>query len=153
MARLAPAAAALLLSGCAALATHDPIVDVVGVEPAAGAGAEARFVLTLRVLNPGDAPLEYDGVFVELDVRGSRLAAGVSDARGTVPRYGEATLAVPVTVPVTAMIGQALGLVRGGAPRFDYRLRGRLGGPGLGGGTTFRSQGELALPARSGPPR
>jgi hypothetical protein len=87
-------------------------------------------------------------VSVRLDVRGQRLASGVSDARGTVPRFGETVLAVPVTVPVAAMVRQAIGLATGDRTRLDYELTGRLAGPGFGG-VGFSSTGELALPATS----
>jgi LEA14-like dessication related protein len=84
---------ALLISACASLLPGDPPkVDVVGVQPLAGQGMELRMLVRLRVLNPNDTPIEYDGLFVEMDVRGKRFASGVSDARGTIPRFGEAVL-------------------------------------------------------------
>src|SRR5215207_4186762 len=135
------------LAACASLTGREPvIVDVVGVEPLPGQGMEGRFLVKLRVQNPNEAPVEFEGVAVTLDVRGGRLASGVSDVRGTVPRFGETVIAVPVTVPVTAMIRQALGFAAGDPTRLDYRLRGRLAGPGFGG-VRFDSTGELALPA------
>src|SRR5690606_39998340 len=98
-ARLAALAALLLaLAGCAGFGLRDPVsVNVVGLEPMQGEGMESRFALTLRVQNPNATPLEYDGVFVALDLRGSRLASGVSDERGVVPRYGEAVVTLPAS--------------------------------------------------------
>jgi Late embryogenesis abundant protein len=138
----------LPLAACASLTGREPLtVDVVGVEPLPGQGMEGRFLVKLRVQNPNEAPVQFDGVSVRLDVRGQRLGSGVSDAPGTVPRFGETVLAVPVTVPVTAMIRQAVGLATGvGGARLDYELTGRLAGPGFSG-VGFSSTGELALPA------
>jgi LEA14-like dessication related protein len=137
----------LLLSGCAGLGLRDPLaVYVVGMEPLPGQGMEGRFLVKLRVQNPNEQPIEYDGIALSLDVRGSRLATGVSDERGTVPRFGEAVIAVPVSVPATALLRQALGFAAGDRSRVDYRLRGRLGGPTFGG-MSFESSGEFALPA------
>ena len=134
------------LAACASLTGREPLtVDVVGVEPLPGQGMEGRFLVKLRVQNPNEAPVQFDGISVRLDVGGQRLASGVGDARGTVPRFGETVLAVPVTVPVTAMIRQAVGLATGGGTRLDYELHGRLAGPAFGG-VGFRSTGELALP-------
>ena len=134
------------LAACASLTGREPlVVDVVGLEPLPSQGMEGRFALKLRVQNPNEAAVAFDGVSVNLDVRGTRLASGVSDVRGTVPRFGETVLTVPVTVPVTAMIRQAYGLATGGSTRLDYSLNGRLAGTGLGG-TTFSSKGELTLP-------
>ena len=107
---------------------------------------ESRFALKLRVQNPNDTPIEYDGVFVELDVRGSKLASGVSDQRGVVPRYGEAVITLPMSVSVGAMIRQVIGIATGDRVRTDYQMRGKLAGPAFGG-YRFESKGELQLPA------
>jgi LEA14-like dessication related protein len=147
LSRRAALLGALPLAACASLGGREPLtVDVVGVEPLAGQGMEGRFLVKLRLQNPGETPVDFDGVSVSLDVRGSRLASGVGDVRGTVPRFGETVIAVPVTVPVSAMIRQALGFASGDRTRLDYELRGRLAGPGFGG-VSFKSSGELTLPA------
>ncbi|MFO1301128.1 MAG: LEA type 2 family protein [Burkholderiaceae bacterium] len=147
-ARIAAIAALLLaLAGCAGFPLHDPVsVNVVGLEPMQGEGMESRFALKLRVQNPNDTPIEYDGVFVELDVRGSRLASGVSDQRGVVPRYGEAVITLPMSVSVGAMIRQVIGIATSDRVRTDYQMRGKLAGPAFGG-YRFESKGELQLPA------
>lgn len=147
-ARLAAIATLLLaLAGCAGFGLRDPVsVNVVGLEPMQGEGMESRFALKLRVQNPNDTPIEYDGVFVELDVRGSKLASGVSDQRGVVPRYGEAVITLPMSVSVGAMIRQVIGIATGDRVRTDYQMRGKLAGPAFGG-YRFESKGELQLPA------
>jgi LEA14-like dessication related protein len=155
LARLLCLAATLLLSACTTLGLPQPVeVDVVGIEALPGRGMEGRFLVTLRVVNPNDQPVDYDGVHVVLELRGNRLASGVSDDRGTVPRFGEAVVAVPMSVPVSALVRQALDVASGGTPRADYRLRGRLAGPGFGG-VSFESRGDLSLPggAIEGGPR
>ena len=143
---------AMGLMACAGPGTRTPVsVDVVGVEPLPSQGLEGRFMVKLRVQNPNDQPIEYDGVHVELQVRGMRLASGVSAERGIVGRFGESVLSVPVTVPPGAVIRQVLGLVQssGKLERIDYTLTGKLNGP-MFGGVSFRSSGELALPGASG---
>ncbi|HLS57543.1 MAG TPA: LEA type 2 family protein [Burkholderiaceae bacterium] len=149
-ARVGLAALAVLtvvMAGCAGLGLVDPLsVNVVGLEPMQGEGMETRFALKLRVQNPNETPLEYDGVFVEFDVRGSKLASGVSDRKGVVPRFGEAVITVPMSVSVGAMIRQVIGIATGERVRTDYQLRGKLAGPGFGG-HRFESKGEVQLPA------
>ena len=135
---------ALLLAGCAGFGLREPLrVSVAGMDPLPGEGMEARFNLTLRVQNPNEAVLDFDGVAVDLEVAGKDFASGVSDQRGSVPRFGETLIVVPVTVPATAIIRQMFSIVTAGKPpsKFDYRLRGRLGG------ARFESEGELELPA------
>lgn len=100
-------AALLVLSGCASL-TREPVrVSVVGLDPLVGQGLEMRFSLKLRVQNPNDAPIEYDGISVSLDLNGMPFASGVSDRSGVVPRFGEAVLDVPVSVSAFAAARQA----------------------------------------------
>ena len=54
---------ALALGGCAGMLTRDPIrINVVGIEPLAGQGLEMRFAVTLRLQNPNETAIEYDGV-------------------------------------------------------------------------------------------
>lgn len=140
------AALALSLAGCATFGDRAPRVTVAGVEPASGQGLEMRFNLVLRVQNPGDAPLTFDGVALDLDLNGDRFASGVSDVRGSVPRFGETTVTVPVSVSALSAVRQILGLVDGrGATGVPYVLRGRLAG-GTFGTTRFTDRGRLDLP-------
>lgn len=148
--------ASLLATGCATLPERDPPqITVAGVEPLQGEGLELRLLVKLRVQNPNDAPIDYDGVFVKLDVQGKSFASGVSDARGSVPRFGEAVVAVPVTVSAFRMARQVVGAIgameRGqGADKIRYALRGKLSGTGFRS-VRFGSQGEFALPGAAGP--
>lgn len=143
--------AALPLAGCATLPSRDPPqITVAGVEPLQGEGLELRLLVKLRVQNPNDAPIDYDGVFVKLDVQGKAFASGVSDARGSVPRFGEAVVAVPVTISAFRMARQVVGAIgameRGaGVDKIRYELRGKLSGAGFSS-VRFGSQGEVALP-------
>ena len=135
------------ISGCAALSGGDPPkVNFAGVESLAGEGMELRFSVKLRVQNPADAPLEIDGLSLNLAVRGMDFASGVSAVRTTVPRFGETVLSVPVTVPATAVLRQAWALSSGReVRRIDFELSGRLGA-GPFGGSRFASKGELDWP-------
>src|SRR5258706_13369189 len=90
--------AVLNLSACASLPGREPIqVTVADIESLPGEGLEVRMMVKLRVQNPNDAPVEYDGVYVKVDVQDRTFATGVSDERGTIPRFGESVIAVPVT--------------------------------------------------------
>lgn len=136
------------LSGCASLQRADPLqVTVAGIEPLPGQGLELRMLVKLRVQNPNDAVLDYDGVFVEMDVKGKTFASGVSAARGSVPRFGESVLEVPVTVSAFRIVRQVIGFAGDdGDGKIDYVLKGKLNGPAWRG-QRFESQGQLQLPA------
>ena len=141
-----------LPAGCATVG-HDPVqVQVVGVEPLDGEGMELRFLCKLRVQNPNDAPIEFNGIYLDLQVRGSSLATGVSDAVGTVPRFGEVVVEVPVTASAFRIARQAIGLYTSSdRSRIDYVLKGKIGGS-LFGTVRFESRGELTLPGGSAAP-
>ena len=134
--------------GCATLAEETaPRVTVAGLEPLPSEGLEFRFALKLRLQNPAETPLVYDGISVMLDLDDKALASGVSDQRGEIPRFGEKLITVPVTISAFAALRQALGMVDAG-PRVQgvpYALRGRLGGSGFGG-LRFADRGRLDLP-------
>jgi len=138
----------LTLAGCAGMPGRDPLqVTVAGIDSLPGEGLEMRMLVKLRVQNPNDAPVDYDGIYLKLDVLGKTFATGVSDERGSVPRYGESVIGVPVTISALRVALQAAGFVLDGrAPeKVSYKLEGKLDGP-VFGSTRFQSTGELALP-------
>ena len=139
----------LLLGGCAGLQHREPLeVMMVGVEPLQGEGLELRMLVKLRIQNPNDVPLVFNGVSVEMDVQGKRFATGVSDAAGSVPRFGETIVGVPVSISVFGIARQAVGVMtseyRG---KLAYEMTGRLAGPAFTS-VRFKSKGEFTLPAQ-----
>jgi LEA14-like dessication related protein len=146
--RLALAALPLLLAACATVAPDSaPKIDVVGIEPLPTLGPEFRLLVKLHIVNPSDTPLEYDGAYVEINVDEWKYADGVIDARGSVPRFSEAMLSVPVTINAMAVVRQALTLASGErSATMRYQLRGKLSGPHFRS-HRFETSGELPLPA------
>jgi len=137
-------AAISLLAGCAGLGLREPIqVNLVGIDPLPGEGMEIRMAVKLRVQNPNDTALDYDGVSIALDLHGNSFATGVSAERGSVPRFGEAVISVPVSVSALAAVRQFIGLASTkDKPAADYALRGRLSSTGFGG-VGFEAKGEI----------
>jgi LEA14-like dessication related protein len=138
---------ALTLTACAAFFDHDPLnVQVAGIQPLPGEGLELRMAVKLRVQNPNDRPLDYDGVALELEINGRNLASGVSDASGTIPRFGETVLSVPMTISAFSAARQALGLAEHiGMDEVPYVLRGKLAGGKTFGTQRFIEKGTLNL--------
>lgn len=140
---------ALLLSACAGLSGGPGLnVNVVGLESLPGEGMEVRLLVKLRVQNPSEQAIDYDGIALELDLRGLPFATGVSAHSGSLPRFGETTIAVPVSISATALVRQMLSLVNDGSAsrvKLDYAARGRLAG-GFLGGHRFDSRGALDWP-------
>lgn len=145
---LLPIAASMLVA-CATLPNGDPLsIDVAGIEPLPGEGLELRLAVRVRIQNPNDAAVEYTGAALSLDLNGRNLASGVSDAVGTVPRYGESVLTIPVTISAFNMARQIIGFANGdpNAKSVAYRVRGKLEG-GVFGTRRFKDEGTFDLPA------
>jgi LEA14-like dessication related protein len=103
-------------------------------------------MVKLRVQNPNDTPIDFNGVYIGMDVQGKRFASGVSDAAGSVPRFGETVLSVPVSVSAFRLVRRAIdvfGPDRSG--KFEYELKGKLAGP-VFNSVRFNSKGEMTLP-------
>jgi len=139
--------ALLASAGCATLQGRDPLeVTVAGIEPLQGQGLELRMLVKLRVQNPNDAPVDYNGVALEMKVQGKTFATGVSDAGGNVPRFGEAIISVPVTISAFRMARQAVDMIQhGGKGTITYDMAGKLNGSAFNS-MRFRTQGEFDLP-------
>jgi LEA14-like dessication related protein len=141
-------ACSLLFAGCATLQGNDPLqVIVAGIEPLQGEGMELRLMVKLRVQNPNDAPIDYRGVALTMDVQGKAFASGVSDSSGTVPGFGEAVIPVPVSISAFRMARQALDLAsqRSGG-KIAYAMKGKLSSS-LFATRRFATSGEFELPA------
>jgi LEA14-like dessication related protein len=137
----------LSLAACSSLVPRDPLhIELVDIQPLPGEGLEARFMLVLRVQNPNDNPIEFDGVALELQVNQQPLLSGVSAQRGQVPRYGEALLSVPVSLSVHAALRQAWAAAGYQSSQgLPYELRGKLAN-GLFGTRRFSDLGTLNWP-------
>ena len=137
-------------TGCATLQGRDPLqVTVAGIEPLQGEGMELRLLVKLRVQNPNDAPVDYNGIALEMDIQGKTFATGVSDAHGSVPRFGESVIEVPVTASAFRMARQALGLMNGGiGGKISYEMSGKLNGSAFST-VRFQNKGEFELPTNA----
>jgi len=143
---------ALTLGACASLQRQEPVqVTVADIQSLPAEGLELRMMVKLRVQNPNDVPVEYDGVYVKLDVLDKTFATGVSAEHGSIPRFGESIIGVPVTVSTLRMVVNALGTLDGQPiDKINYKLDGKLNGPGFGS-TRFQLRGEFALPGATPP--
>ncbi|WP_236236969.1 LEA type 2 family protein [Pseudomonas faucium] len=135
------------LNACALFQARDPInITVIGFQPLAGQELEMRMAVKMRVQNPNEQAIDYNGIALNLEVNGQPLAAGVSDQQGHIGRYGEQVVVVPISITAFSFLRQAYGLGQldtlQGMP---YVLRGKLAG-GLFGTVRFTEQGKLDLP-------
>jgi LEA14-like dessication related protein len=144
----------LSLSACTLFPNRDPLnINVVGIEPLQSQGMEIRFAVKIRVQNPNESPIDYNGVALDLEVNGQPLASGVSDQSGSIARFSETVLTVPVSVSAFSVLRQTLGLSQTQSlNNLPYVLRGKLAG-GLFGTMRFTDTGKLSLPGAIAVPR
>ncbi|MDD2136141.1 LEA type 2 family protein [Pseudomonas kurunegalensis] len=135
------------LNACALLQPRDPVnISVIGIEPLPGQELELRMAVKMRVQNPNESPIDYNGIALNLEVNGQPLAAGVSDQQGHIGRYDEAVIVVPVSITAFSFLRQAYGLGKVDSLQgLPYKLRGKLAG-GLLGTVRFTDEGKLDLP-------
>ena len=143
---LCVALVALAMSACASLPNSDPLsIDVAGIEPVPSEGMELRLAVSVRIQNPNDFSIDYSGAALNLDLNGRRLASGVSAEVGSVPRYGETVLTIPVTVSAFNVARQLMGFANDPNPEaLTLAIRGKLEG-GLFRTRRFRDEATLDL--------
>ncbi|MDH1631759.1 LEA type 2 family protein [Pseudomonas mosselii] len=139
------------LSACALFQARDPLnISVIGIDPLPGQDLELRMAVKIRVQNPNETPVDFNGIALNLEVNDQPLAAGVSDQRGHIGRYDEAVIVVPVSITAFAFLRQAYGLSRVESLQgLPYVLRGKLASGPLGT-VRFTDKGKLDLPSATG---
>lgn len=143
----------MLIGSCAILQPAEPVdVTVAGIESLPSEGLELRMAVKLRVQNPNDQAIDFDGLSVRLIVQGKTFATGVSDQRGTIPRFGTEVVTVAVTISPLRVAWNAVGLLmnKNAPDKIRYDLEGRINRVGLGS-IQFRADGEVNMPEPSGP--
>lgn len=152
IARLYAVLIVLAISGCAGFGEIDtpPRVNLVDMRPADMTLFEQRYLVTLRVQNPNDAPLEVTGMDYAIDINDQKFADGVSDERFTVPPYGESLVEVALTSSLLRLIDQFRKLDQRGGLVLDYRISGRMSVTGLPTRYPFSHEDSLELaPSRA----
>ncbi|MCL2789500.1 MAG: LEA type 2 family protein [Desulfobulbus sp.] len=145
----------LLLNGCAKMYgfKEEPKISVADIRIQEVKAMEGVFVITLRVLNPNDIPLDIHGINCDLEINGRHFASGISSSNQTVAAFGTALLPVEVYASVLDMVASVADLLHtaGKLPANDkpvpYTLQGivRVGIHGFQKDVPFNSSGELSL--------
>ena len=125
---LALAAAAVTVSGCAAINTwtnlQAPQVEVAGIKLASIGLTSGTFDVTLRVNNPNSVDLNGTHLVATIDAKDQRFANIDLSNAFTLPKGA----AVPIVVPVTIQWSGASSAIRQliGAGAVPYRIGGRV---------------------------
>jgi len=135
------------LEACAAFSMQEPLsVTIADLQPIEVGILEQRYALKVRLLNPNDAEIIFDGVVFDLEVNDVAFAKGVSNQSSVIPRFGEAVIDVHAVSGLQNILMQINELLKGERTTLTYRIKGRLHTGGFGY-TRFDSSGEIAIPA------
>ncbi len=120
---------ASLTAGCTLLTATPPTAQVEAVQLQGIGLLDQSLAVTLCVINPNDAALNFHRVTVGVDVAGAPLAQGVSEVNVRLPPHAATRVPFAVTTTVLNLGPQLLGVLRAGA--VPYRLHGtvQLAGP------------------------
>lgn len=137
----------LALGACSSLPPADfdnPEIELLGLRPIAADGMEARFAVTLRVINPNDIALDIEGIFFEVFLREQRVLSGVSSRSARIPAFGEGTVELEASIgllnSVRLIRDLAAESARDGLP---YRLRTKLSVRNVPGSVRIEREGML----------
>jgi len=140
---------AISLNACAALSMQEPLsVTIADLKPIEIGVLEQRYALKVRLLNPNDTEIAFDGVVFDLEINDTPFAKGVSNQSSVIPRFGEALIDLQAVSGLQNILRQINELLKGERTSLTYRIKGRLHGGGFGS-TRFDSSGEIAIPVGS----
>ncbi len=106
---------------------------------------EQRYQLQLRVQNPNDFDLPIEGLKCTLYINEREFATGVGASEVTVPRFGEALVAVNVVSNLQSVLEQFRSVGDLAAKPVGYRLIGKLSVGGYPSALPFEYEGNLDL--------
>lgn len=137
------------LGACAALHTADfdpPTLELVGIKPLKSDGMEARFQLSVRVVNPNASALEVKGVYYELYIEGNKVLTGASSDAAIIPAFGDGRLELAASASMFgsfALLAQLLD----SQPEdgVAYELKAKISVAGLPTALRINRQGTFAI--------
>lgn len=133
------------LAGCAGvplgMEVRPPQVSLADIRPIGAGLLEQRYEAVLRLRNPNDFDVPLDGLRYALELNGQPFGSGSTAERLTLPRLGEATLAVESSTNIAQLLAQ-IGALRSGG--LDYEISGDAFLAGSGDrSVAFSSGGQL----------
>ena len=116
---------AVALTGCVTpRSIKAPRIALGNVRLLESRGLVQRLQVELLVANPNDFEIPLTGLRFTMQLNGLDFAHGLSDARVTLPRLGEATVPVTVSVSIVAVFQQMQ--AAGKSTGLEYKITGEV---------------------------
>lgn len=118
----------LFLSGCATLNLdyEEPNIELVSFRAMPASGFEQNFEIGLKLTNPNNFELPFNGISYQLSVAGETLAHGVATNIPTAKAYGESRFVVPVSTSLLGGIAVIKALMNSQGQDISYQLKAKL---------------------------
>lgn len=118
----------LFLSGCATMnpAYEKPSVELVSFKILPAHGFEQNFEIGLKLTNPNNFDLPFNGISYQLSVAGETLAHGVASDISIAEAYGESRFVVPVSTGLIRGIKVISALMNNQGKDIHYQLKAKL---------------------------
>ena len=116
------------LSGCATinLDYEEPSLELVSFKALPANGFEQNFEIGLKLTNPNNFELPFNGISYQLSVAGETLAHGVASNIPTAGAYGESRFVVPVATNIMGGIKVIRALMNSQGQDISYQLKAKL---------------------------
>jgi LEA14-like dessication related protein len=116
------------LSGCTTLSPDfdEPTIELVSIKTLPANGFEQNFEIDLKLTNPNNFDLPFNGISCQLNVAGETLARGVSADIPTATAYGESRFVVPVSTSLLGGIRAVKALINSQGEGINYQLKAKL---------------------------
>jgi LEA14-like dessication related protein len=120
--------ALLFVSGCAVMNPdyEEPIVELVSFKVLPATGFEQNFEIGLKLTNPNNFDLPFNGISYQLSVAGETLAQGVAANIPTARAYAESRFGVPVSTSLMGGIKVIRALMVSQGQNISYQLKAKL---------------------------
>lgn len=121
-------ASLFFLSGCATmnLDYEEPSVELVSFKALPANSFEQNFEIGLKLTNPNNFDLPFNGISYQLSVAGETLARGVAANIPTAEAYGESRFVVPVSTSLIGGIQVIRALMKNQGQDISYQLKAKL---------------------------
>ena len=122
------AAALLFLSGCATMnpGYEEPTVELVSFKALPPNGFEQNFEIGLKLTNPNNFELPFNGISCQLSLAGEALARGVTSDIPTAAAYGESRFVVPVSTSLMGGINVIRALMASRGQDVSYQMQAKI---------------------------
>lgn len=126
--RLFFAAALFFLSGCATMNLNyeEPSVELISFKVLPANGFEQNFEVGLKLTNPNNFELPFNGISYQLSVAGETLAHGVAANIPTAEAYGESRFVAPVSASLMGGLKVIRALMYNQGQDISYQLKAKL---------------------------